>query len=206
MMALASVPYYRSAVFGFCRSVALPSTLPWTPMLFIFSFYFIFATAKLVGPIRLPRADLTSPDPAELLPLLLPFLPWGPVVDGARSGTLGRPLDEIRAGRFNDVPVLMGSVQDEGTIFLPEMPFIAGVFYPLSVAGWPKLLRHFYNESLAEELFRLYGNLDDVLGHFSRISQLLSFTTHPHRGVHAPPTLVPVLLGCLFVLEIRAML
>ena len=75
----------------------------------------------------MPRADLTSPDPAELLPLLLPFLPWGPVVDGAKRGTLGRPLDEIRAGRFNDVPVVMGSVQDEGTIFLPEMPFIAGV-------------------------------------------------------------------------------
>ena len=49
------------------------------------------------------------------------------MVDGAKRGTLGRPLDEIRAGRFNDVPVVMGSVQDEGTIFLPEMPFIAGV-------------------------------------------------------------------------------
>jgi len=53
------------------------------------------STSTVVGSVLLPRRELNSPNPEVLLPLLLPFLPWGPVVDGARTGTLGRPLDEI---------------------------------------------------------------------------------------------------------------
>jgi carboxylesterase type B len=52
-----------------------------------------------------------------LYPILL-FYPWTPTVDGELVH--GQPLDEIAAGRFNRVPVALGTVRDEGLLFIDQ--------------------------------------------------------------------------------------
>jgi len=100
--------------------------------------------SQITPPLRLKPDELNPPDKDVPLPLLLPFLPWGPVIDGAASGLPRRPLEEFTAGRFADVPFLIGSVKDEGSIFIPESPWFAGVLFPLSDIGFSRLNFHFF--------------------------------------------------------------
>lgn len=46
-------------------------------------------------------------------------MPWGPVVDGSPAGLLKRPIELIEAGRFAHVPFVLGTVQNEGSYFVP---------------------------------------------------------------------------------------
>jgi carboxylesterase type B len=81
-------------------------------------------TETLAPPVAL--TGLVSPNKSIPLPLLLPFLPWGAVVDGALRGVPMRPLQAVAAKTFADVPFLIGSVRDEGSIFIPIIPAITG--------------------------------------------------------------------------------
>eukprot|EP00041_Stephanoeca_diplocostata_P010591 m.168700 g.168700 ORF g.168700 m.168700 type:complete len:452 (+) comp18218_c0_seq1:120-1475(+) len=113
-------------------------------------------TKELVTPLRLPPADIHPPDRNIPLPRLLPFLMWGPVVDGSREGVEARPIEQLKEKRFNDVPLLLGTVRDEGTIFIPELPFIAGILLPLSDIGFKRAVSHFYNSTYSGSIEQWY--------------------------------------------------
>ena len=54
--------------------------------------------------------------------------PWEPYVDG--NLLIGQPLDLIPLGNYNRVPVMIGSVNDEGVMFVyPLLPYLNGVAY-----------------------------------------------------------------------------
>lgn len=51
--------------------------------------------------------------------LLENFLPFSPIVDGVEI--LEQPLDALRNGNFNNVPILAGSLLEEGVLFVDEL-------------------------------------------------------------------------------------
>lgn len=70
-----------------------------------------------------PYGDSRMP---AYLPPLSPIMPWGPVIDGAYQGCVGKPYDLFRKGHghFNDVPVIFGTNLNEGSIFSPALGLI----------------------------------------------------------------------------------
>eukprot|EP00927_Polykrikos_kofoidii_P086091 TRINITY_DN9545_c1_g1_i1.p1 TRINITY_DN9545_c1_g1~~TRINITY_DN9545_c1_g1_i1.p1 ORF type:complete len:609 (-),score=79.94 TRINITY_DN9545_c1_g1_i1:99-1925(-) len=62
--------------------------------------------------------DLASP--------LWPLMPFGPVVDGTFAGLTDTPLELVRRGDFNKVPLIVGANKDGGRVFAPSVPFFLG--------------------------------------------------------------------------------
>lgn len=81
---------------------------------------------------------------------------YRPVVDGSVRGVQRRPIEQVQAGIFSNIPLLIGTVRDEGSFFVPVAPFLAGVLFPLSRAGLVKLIAHFWPEKIATEVEMLY--------------------------------------------------
>eukprot|EP01065_Artemidia_motanka_P017790 TRINITY_DN211_c0_g1_i2.p1 TRINITY_DN211_c0_g1~~TRINITY_DN211_c0_g1_i2.p1 ORF type:complete len:598 (+),score=195.40 TRINITY_DN211_c0_g1_i2:91-1884(+) len=109
--------------------------------------------------------------PAGSLPLLMPIVPWWPAVDGKMLPATPHVL--AAKGEIADVPIMIGTVANEGSIFVPVMPLIAGAPYPLSKKGLQTTLRHFFNESTTEAADKVYppssgGSILDPL-RYSRI-------------------------------------
>jgi len=83
---------------------------------------------QLVACMRnLPTTQLLSgwsgmPSNAPFVPRLWPVMPWGPAIDGTPVGLLDLPLTLIKAGKFNRVPVIVGTNENEGNIFIPLIP------------------------------------------------------------------------------------
>ena len=77
-------------------------------------------------------------------PPLAPLLPWTPVVDASPFGVPAVPTLAIRAGAGSRVPLLIGTVLDEGSIFAPLGSLLVGRPPPLT----PALL-----EEVAEAVF-----------------------------------------------------
>lgn len=74
-------------------------------------------------------------------------MPWGATIDGSPFGLLRRPLVSIEARAWNKVPLLIGTNQDEGTMFVPLLPLMApGLHFPLQVRARPA---HVYHHRLA---------------------------------------------------------
>ncbi len=66
-----------------------------------------------------------------LLPALAPIMPWGAAIDGTQTALPDVPLKLIQAGKFNRVPTIFGTNQDEGSIFVPLLPLVAkGASFP----------------------------------------------------------------------------
>ena len=99
-------------------------------------------------------------DDQQGLPRLMPIMSWWPTIDGT---TLPKtPIDAARDGTLNDVPTIMGTVHDEGTIFVPGAPFVINggkipVVYPLSWDGLTRTLLHFFNSSAVTKIEDFYG-------------------------------------------------
>lgn len=63
---------------------------------------------------------------------LWPLMPNGPAIDGTESGLLDVPMKLVREGRFNRVPLLLGSNENGGSIFEPMLPIVLpGVRLPV---------------------------------------------------------------------------
>eukprot|EP00698_Gefionella_okellyi_P025152 TRINITY_DN909_c0_g1_i1.p1 TRINITY_DN909_c0_g1~~TRINITY_DN909_c0_g1_i1.p1 ORF type:complete len:542 (+),score=83.53 TRINITY_DN909_c0_g1_i1:1149-2774(+) len=93
-----------------------------------------------------------------IAPLLAPIAPWGPVIDGSHAGLPQLPLDALKSGNFNKVPTIMGTNQDEGSIFIPVVPLIVrGTLYPLTEAGLAGTLLHFFNQSTTDAILTAYS-------------------------------------------------
>eukprot|EP01064_Diplonema_japonicum_P039374 TRINITY_DN984_c0_g5_i1.p1 TRINITY_DN984_c0_g5~~TRINITY_DN984_c0_g5_i1.p1 ORF type:complete len:547 (+),score=32.44 TRINITY_DN984_c0_g5_i1:52-1692(+) len=94
------------------------------------------------------RHDL--PKTAGFLPSLMPIMTWWPTIDG--STLPYPPVESVQKGIFTDVPTIMGTVQNEGSIFAPGMPLIVNstldvpIEYPITSQGWQRSVEHFFGK------------------------------------------------------------
>ena len=99
-------------------------------------------------------SEMTSPT----LPALAPVMPWGPAIDGV--ALLMSPLAAVRAGAFNNVPMILGSNKNEGSIFVPIFPVIAkGVSFPPKAGDAALMIEHAFDMYPAEVVRNLTNNL-----------------------------------------------
>lgn len=95
------------------------------------------------------------------LPPFAPLFAWGPVVDGSEAGTPAIPLHRIRKGQWNKVPVIIGSNDDEGSIFIPFAALVVkGVSLPLTDAGLELAIAHFVGDKNAPAALLRYPAAD----------------------------------------------
>ena len=74
---------------------------------------------------------------------------WSPVVGGADLP--GQPIDMIRQGNFSHVPLLIGTVQDEGATFI-----YAGVKKKIPELLWPTVMRLIFGLKAGEKVISFY--------------------------------------------------
>lgn len=110
--------------------------------------------------------DLLPPNPptSPPLPLYLPGHAWWPVVDGAPSGLEQDPLQLIREGKFNNVPTIIGTNHDEGTLFMTFVPkVLPNVTLPLNEAEFKRVVGYFFanNATIVDAVAAAYGQDGD---------------------------------------------
>jgi carboxylesterase type B len=105
---------------------------------------------KLIG----SASGVSSPT----LPALAPVMPWGPAIDGVVL--LTSPLAAVRAGTFNNVPMILGTNKNEGSIFIPIFPVIAkGVSFPPKTGDAAMMIEHAFDMYPAGLVRNLTNNL-----------------------------------------------
>lgn len=103
---------------------------------------------------------------------LSPIMPFGPAIDGSMDGLIGFPQDLIQMGQFHKVPIVLGTNSNEGSIFLPMVPFVVpGTLLPLSKDNAFKSLSHFFNASTAHMAMSKYTH---GLGYDSLVANILT--------------------------------
>eukprot|EP01059_Diplonema_ambulator_P023582 TRINITY_DN390_c0_g1_i1.p1 TRINITY_DN390_c0_g1~~TRINITY_DN390_c0_g1_i1.p1 ORF type:complete len:547 (+),score=219.00 TRINITY_DN390_c0_g1_i1:66-1706(+) len=92
------------------------------------------------------------------MPRVAPIMNWWPVIDGTTLPMT--PIEMAQSGQIVDVPLIMGTNRDEGTVFVPAVVLVVNtpvpVVYPLTPEGFKKSLRHFLNESAAQTVETFY--------------------------------------------------
>ncbi|CAK9092745.1 unnamed protein product [Durusdinium trenchii] len=111
------------------------------------------------------EAGLDGQRPAVHSPLW-PLMPNGPAIDGTESGLLDVPIELVRRGHFNKVPLLLGSNENGGSIFEPMLPMVLpGTELPVKrhPETLQKALKYFFHENV-EAIYNLWEFPDgDVL-------------------------------------------
>jgi len=95
----------------------------------------------------------------SFVPSLYPVMSWAATVDGASTGLTARPLDVIKSGNWNKVPMIIGNNKDEGTIFAPGMYIIVpGLRIPMDEFDVNATLFHFFgnNQTTADAIMDMY--------------------------------------------------
>lgn len=126
------------------------------------------------------------------------FLPFSPLVDGVEI--LEQPLDALRNGHFNNVPILAGSLLQEGILFVNEL-FSSS----LSKLKYDGVIKGTFGNKNENAILELYPSPDYVGANSDGRPQLSTLTTDllfycPLRnavrgyqsalGNNAPPTFV----------------
>ncbi|HPO15304.1 MAG TPA: carboxylesterase/lipase family protein [Candidatus Hydrogenedentes bacterium] len=93
------------------------------------------------------------------------LLPFGPAVDGILFS--GQPLQMLRDGNFNHVPLIVGSNQDEGNLFLVSEEITGN----LTEETYVEMIHTSFGE-YAEDVLALYPPLEGKLKH--QANRLLS--------------------------------
>jgi carboxylesterase type B len=108
------------------------------------------------------------------LPLLLPVMPWVPVIDGAHVGVLDRPYNLVQKGIFNKVPAAFGVNENDGSLFVPLSILIRPVPLPLTEASLTDILLHFFqnNTEVVSSILAEYPE-SDYIDNYQRMSMLL---------------------------------
>lgn len=92
-------------------------------------------------------------------PLIAPVMPWAAVIDGALL--LDLPLNLMRRNHsdLNRVPLLLGTNENEGAIFVPALPLL-GFPLPLDKASFTRLLNYLFanNASITSTALGLYDH------------------------------------------------
>ena len=95
--------------------------------------------------------------------------PMAPVIDKTRAGLLDRPLTLIKQGRVADVPVMHGTVDNEGSMFAMRAPLVVpGVTMPLNATSLVLVLDAILGKPAAKIVSPMYaqpqfGSPDDQL-------------------------------------------
>jgi para-nitrobenzyl esterase len=88
-----------------------------------------------------------------------PLLAWVPVVDGTPDGVPAVPLAALSSSRMRRVPVIVGTVKDEGSMFAALAPAILGdAPRPLTEPQLAALLRRMYNDTAVDAMLRRYAD------------------------------------------------
>lgn len=110
----------------------------------------------------------------------------GPAIDGSEVGLEGVPLDLLRQGRFNRVPLIVGACKDGGTIFEPQIVGIVPGLTPPEVHSRAELeigLDYAFDERKVPQIEAAYPDAEfgsgrsgvDYAKMFSRIIRDLAF-------------------------------
>lgn len=97
---------------------------------------------------------------APWIPKLSPVMPWAMAIDGSPQGLVDVPLNLLKSGAFNKVPVIAGTNQDEGSILLFMLPKIlkaAGVHLPLNEETSDITMDFFFDKNVTAEIYQLYS-------------------------------------------------
>lgn len=114
------------------------------------------STSEIMGPIILP---LKFPSDGGFHPGVYPILPWGITIDNSAEGLQQLPIDAITDGHWAKVPVVAGSNNDEGSIFMPLLLLIVpGTDFPIDDAGLNLSMLHFFanNQTLVNVIYDHY--------------------------------------------------
>ena len=130
-----------------------------------------------------PEYMLSMAATMNYMPPLAPLMPFGPVIDGTSLGLPKMPLDSIKAGEAMQVPFLLGSTLNEGSLFVPAIPaFLPGLSLPLTEDMVALLLHKILdprigveavNAAIPELLYKYYPvenykSYDDQVSHILR--------------------------------------
>lgn len=98
------------------------------------------------------------------------FLPFSPIVDGTEI--LEQPLDALRNGNFNKVPILAGSLLQEGILFVNEL-------FPksLSKLKYDGVIKGTFGNKNENEILKLYPSPDYTGDNSDGRPQLSTLTT-----------------------------
>ena len=78
------------------------------------------------------------------LPKMYPAMAWSATIDGSSLPRM--PLDQILNGTWNRVPLIAGTNNDEGSIFVPMLSFIVkGAHFPAQPSDVPLVVSHFFD-------------------------------------------------------------
>lgn len=81
---------------------------------------------------------------------------FGPVMDGATLPVTS-PLEAVKAGHWANVPVLIGTNNNEGTLFVPDIPTaIANTSWPTSDEDFETCVTYFFGPEKADDIVKLY--------------------------------------------------
>ena len=93
------------------------------------------------------------------LPSLAPVIGWTPTLDGSPEGVERMPIDAIKAQQPPTVPLIIGTNQDEASLFIPLLPvIIPGVHLPMHDDDLRKVVVHFFNESASDAILARYNH------------------------------------------------
>jgi para-nitrobenzyl esterase len=109
----------------------------------------IVTCARSISTNDLVAANFSGPA------LLAPMNAWGAAIDGRVLFDI--PTRLIEAGKFFDVPVIAGTNQDEGVLFVLGVPSITGYDLPLSRETLELVAAHFFGSlSIARKALAMY--------------------------------------------------
>jgi len=92
-----------------------------------------------------------------ILPSLTPVFPWGPAIDGTAVGLQSLPYQNLLHGNYNQVPWIIGTNRNEGSIFIPLLPLIiANTSFPPAgpqdLEAFVRRMLNLYNTTLVNQL------------------------------------------------------
>lgn len=118
-------------------------------------------TAFQVLRSRASRQQAQAVQDVPGLPKVAPLMPWGPAIDGTATGLLETPLSLMQKGQFNRVPLIIGTNNDEGSIFIPAVGMIVRhVHLPLNDSSFMQVMEHFFNTSAVLQVADIYPNYE----------------------------------------------
>ena len=74
--------------------------------------------------------------------IMAPLMPWVATIDG--TTLIDRPSLLFERGQFNRVPVMLGSNNNEGDMFIPAIPFVTGQLLPLTQTSFENVVEYFW--------------------------------------------------------------
>ena len=133
-----------------------------------------------------PPIDLrsVSPDAASALPPLLPIMGFAPTLDGSASGVTLSPVAAASAGSAMRVPYIIGTNQDEGSLFVLGLPLLVpGAKLPPSDSDVLRAMQRFFprNASAIPAIVAMYANESSNTNALAAIIRDMMFTCPQRR-------------------------